>query len=200
MFDFEWEPFAAVETLDETGIAAYEIVGETRIEGFEDSGLLTDQEVASFIGETLPPSHLEGCPSVAYEPDNPEFAANPYCLAFFETDDHEIRVGPAERFEDAENMLETVTHELGHNVHQNIIDEQPELANRWQALHIASWGDLLTDGTGFVSAYATTDVYEDFAESYRVYVHDPDLLQFVSPDKYEFMRTAVFAGREYGEI
>lgn len=197
MQDFELDRSAKLEVLASTALAGYEIINQTEIDGFEDTGLLTDQEVADFVRETLPPSHLERCPSVQYEPEHPEFASDPWCLAFFQPWDHEIRIGPAERFQDAENMLETITHELGHNVHTNLIDAQPDLASRWDDLHSASWGDLINSGTGFVSDYATTNVNEDFAESYRVYVHNPDLLQFVSPDKYEFMRIEVFSGREY---
>jgi hypothetical protein len=50
---------------------------------------------------------------------------------------------------------------------------------------------------GFVSDYARTNEYEDFAETYRVYVYEPEVLRFYNPDKYEYMRQVVFDGREY---
>lgn len=53
------------------------------------------------------------------------------------------------------------------------------------------------DGTGFVSPYARTNIYEDFAETYMNYVRDPQRLLFCSPEKYEFMRNEIFSGNEY---
>ena len=50
---------------------------------------------------------------------------------------------------------------------------------------------------GFVSEYARTNQYEDFAESYKAYVRDPELLQFMNPEKYVFMRDEVCVGQEY---
>jgi hypothetical protein len=48
-----------------------------------------------------------------------------------------------------------------------------------------------------VSDYARTDELEDFAESYMFYVRDPAVLRQASPEKYEFLRLELFAGREY---
>jgi hypothetical protein len=82
-----------------------------------------------------------------------------------------------------------VTHEVGHNVHYNLRIDNLEVASQWTELH--------QQDAGFVSDYARTNEYEDFAESYRVYVRQPELLQLYSPVKYEFMRLEVFAGQEY---
>ena len=97
-----------------------------------------------------------------------------------------------------EKILETATHEMGHNVHENLIATRPELAERWNALHEKSLAQYQLDGRGFVfSTYATTNVFEDFAESYQHYIRDPERLRFMSPEKYAFMCDEVFAGREY---
>ena len=32
------------------------------------------------------------------------------------------------------------------------------------------------------------------------YLHDPELLQLVSPEKYEFMQQEMFSGREYPQV
>jgi hypothetical protein len=65
---------------------------------------------------------------------------------------------------------DTVTHEIGHNAYAGIVENNPELVAKWETLNAESWQQLLTDGTGFVSDYATTNKYEGFAESYMTYV------------------------------
>ena len=171
-------------------------VDYTEIGGFEASGLLTSEQVADYVRETIPTSHLEQCPSIQYEPDNPEFVSYPYGLAFFDPETHEIKVGPAERFgliAPEQEMIDTVTHEIGHNAHQNLIEHRLEIAAKWADLYERS----KNGENDFVSRYASTNEYEDFAESYMTYVRDPGLLQFVSPEKYALMRDFIFAGREY---
>ena len=86
-------------------------------------------------------------------------------------------------------MLDTLTHEVGHNVHYNMRIDNLELANQWAELH--------QQDVGFVSDYARTNEFEDFAESYRAYVRQPQTLQLYSPIKYEFLRVNAFDGYEY---
>lgn len=56
----------------------------------------------------------------------------------------------------------------------------------------------------FVSTYATTDPFEDFAETYTYYrLHGPEFRELAVADtalasKYDFMRDAVFEGKEFG--
>ena len=54
-----------------------EMVGETLVGGFETSDTLTSPEVADFLGEVLPPSHLECCPAIEYEPSHFVFICKP---------------------------------------------------------------------------------------------------------------------------
>lgn len=49
----------------------------------------------------------------------------------------------------------------------------------------------------FVSEYARTDPYEDFADSVIAYFADPEVLRRRSPEKYAFMRDRVMGGKEY---
>jgi len=77
------------------------------------------------------------------------------------------------------------------------MEGRPDLAVRWEQLHAASIGRAWIDGLGFVSEYAKTNQFEDFAESYMTYIRDPETLLFASPEKYQFMRDEVFFGREY---
>ncbi len=61
------------------------------------------------------------------------------------------------------------------------------------------WREIYDDSARrqFVSAYARTNEREDFAESYKAYVHDPERLKRRSLAKYKFMHHYVFKGREY---
>lgn len=169
--------------------------GETKISEFQNSELLTNRELQNYLSQEIPLSHLENCPSIEYDPDNKEFVNDPYVLAFFTPADHEIKIGPSERSGDTDGFLDTITHEIGHNVHTNLFEEHPDLEKKWSDLH-GGVGQALFGDT-FVSDYARTSKYEDFAESYRTYVRDPELLQFVSMDKYNFMKEEVFNGKEY---
>jgi hypothetical protein len=196
MENFELTHPEALESLDETGLNSVEMLEQTSICDFESCGLISTEQISDYIRETLPLTHLEGCPSIQYER-----VSDPSCpaaLGTFYRGSHEIHIwGPTERFDGAEKVIETVTHEVGHNVHENLMAERPEVAERWAQLHAQSIEAYRVDGSGFVSEYARTNVYEDFAESYAAYVRDPERLQFASPEKYAFMEREVFAGREY---
>jgi hypothetical protein len=51
----------------------------------------------------------------------------------------------------------------------------------------------------FVSDYAATNRYDDFAESFEAYVIQPGQLHKACPDKYRFMRKQVFTGYLYSK-
>ena len=187
-----------VENLGTSGSETREFANATEICNFEGCTLLGNEQLAGYLNETLPPSHLEGCPCIEFDPHNYEFVNSPGTLGFYECGSHAIHIADETRFPGgAEGVLDTVTHEVGHNAYAGLIETNPELAAKWEALNAESWQELLTDGAGFVSDYATTNQYEDFAESYMAYVRDPEKLQILSPDKYAFLHDYVFAGREY---
>jgi len=179
----------STEHIAELELSRLEIVGETKIEGFERSGLLTNEQVAEHLWEQIPPTHLEGCSSLEYAPSHWYFILHPKVLAFFNSASREIKIGPDERFRQF-NVIESITHEIGHNEHLTIEQRSPHLAQEWESLFKKSGGN-------YISGYAEKNVYEDFAESYRWYIHHPEDLRFRCPEKYEFMRQHVFAGREY---
>jgi hypothetical protein len=196
MTTFESFGQEGMETPSETGLGAIELVNYTEVGKFEASGLLSNQEVGNYLRETLPPSHLENCPSIEYKSEcSKEY---PDAIGTCNRLNNEICIwGPVERFEGAGEMLETVTHEVGHSVHNDIMAQKPEVAERWNQLHEQSWTQFNQNGTGFVSDYAQTNMREDFAETYKTYVCDPEKLSFYSPEKYEFMRSEVFSGTTY---
>ena len=193
--EYSQESTDGLEDQIEAQVEISELVGQTEIGGFEQTELFSNEQIADHLRQELPITHLEGCPSISYEPEHENF--NPWSgagvLGFFELDSHEIKIGPMDRFESTRALLETVTHEVGHNLHFNLIQNNPELVGQWERL----FQDSNISGEGFVSQYARTNAYEDFAETYKVYVHDPDYLQFMNSEKYEFMKNEIFYGREY---
>ena len=185
---------------------AREFVGMTEIRDFERSGLISNEDIARHVRDTLPSSHSEEITSIAYRPDHLLFVTNPGVLGFYRSG--EITIGPIERSQWPEGLdvlqtpldegvLWTITHEVGHDVYQHYLEASPALSGDWYTLHNYSFALNASAGRGFVTAYSATDVQEDFCESYMAYVHDPERLQFYNPEKYEFMRDYVFSGREY---
>lgn len=187
-----------LENLGTGSSESKEFVGSTEVCNFEGCGLLSNEQLTNYLNETLPPSHLEGCPSITFDPNNHEFINSPSTLGFYECGSHAICIADEARFsEGSEGVIDTVTHEVGHNAYAEIIETNSGLEAKWQALNAESRQQLQMDGTGFVSDYAMTNKYEDFAESYRTYIRDPEKLQILAPEKYEFMQDYIFAGREY---
>ena len=181
------------ETRESTeNIAETAIVGATELSHFEASGWTNNESLGDYLRDTLPPTHLENCETIRYNETPSDVYPN--ALGLFNTESREINIyGPPERFLMEDGGLQGIlTHEIGHNVHQNLIECRPDLAERWEVLHTQN----LHSGEGFVSAYATTNVYEDFAESYKYFVVDGERLSFLNPDKYAFMKE-VFSGKEH---
>lgn len=169
------------------------------VRGFEQSELMTDQEVEDYLGEAFPPEHVnrESVKSVEYvdmyvpHEDGNVLGMTDYNF-FTDTSKIEIYRQEAGGSFDRSEMERTIAHEVGHGVWNDM--GWHELSPRQQA-----WGELSVNSApdDYVSEYAKTDLHEDFAESYATYIHDPELLQEVSPDKYDFMRDHIFQGREY---
>lgn len=181
------------EILYETENECTELINCTEVSNFEFCKFVSTEEVGNYLRETIPLSHLENCPSIKYQSQPAKH--NPNSLGTFYCSSHEIKIWST--CESREEVLKTMTHEVGHNVHENMMATRPELADKWSQMHQASYIQNTLNGTGFVSIYAKTNVYEDFAESYAFYVKDPERLVFYSPEKYEFMKNEVFYGREY---
>lgn len=182
-----------IEIPSETGTKYTELVNYTEVSNFEDCEFISTEEVGNYLREAIPLSHLENCPSIKYESQSSEICPN--TLGFIYRHSREITI--CSICEGKEELLKTVTHEVGHNAHYNIMSNNPKLANKWTEINQTSYTQKSCDGTGFVSSYAMTNEREDFAESYAHYVIDPEKLMFYSPEKYEFMKNEVFYGREY---
>ncbi len=171
-------------------------VRSTEIGNFESSGWASTGEVAGYLRETIPPTHLEGCSHIQYESNPSELYPN--ARGIFDSQSREINVWtPSEQLQGMEDTVEPLTHQVGYNAYENIRANRPDSAEQWSELHNRSLTQYTQDGSGFVSDRASTDEREDFAETYTTYIHDPEKLQSYSPEKYEFMKQEIFSGREY---
>lgn len=120
-------------------------------------------------------------------------------------------------------FIGVMTHEMGHIVDSNYLkgtDENaessfkdfdvPVLADDTSATFYAiSWNDESakksdSNSLGFVSIYAATNPFEDFAETYAYYrLHGAEFRKLKGSsamlrEKYEFMKLNVFGGTEFG--
>ena len=164
------------------------------VQGFEKSEILSNEDVAEHLSSELPEEHsdVKRIEEIEYT-DKYVGDESTYIAGRCITDEHEVsrievnRQSP-EGSHDAEEIKQTITHEVGHNVYYNLSEEQR-----------GEWSEIYDNSarTQFVSAYARTNEREDFAESYKAYVHDPERLKRRSLAKYRFMHQCVFKGREY---
>jgi hypothetical protein len=164
---------------------------------FGASGVITNDDVRLYLQNVIPTNHLDRCRGIEYVPvlaksHGTDIAGN--IIPVY----REIFVYALEpEFLSAEYLLDTLVHEIGHNVQMNIRRDDLTLEQEWTQIHRQSQDMFGQNGTGFVSDYARTNKFEDFAESYRAYIRTPDALITVNPAKYEFFRANVFNGREY---
>ena len=159
------------------------------ISDFEISGVVTNEEVETYLRATIPLSHLDHCLRIRYVNQVTEVRATPVSGQFTPVVRY-VSVYPVAGVElSPANIFDTLTHEIGHNVHFNMRIDNLELANHW--------GELHKQDVGFVTNYARTNEFEDFAESYMTYIRYPQNLLLSSAVKYEFMRVEVFDGYEY---
>ena len=165
------------------------------IDNFESSELTNNQEICHFLENNIPLEHLDGCPRIEFNPNADCFIENPDALGGFNTSSNEIFINSHESLNEAGGLFETLSHEIGHNTYVQLEAKAPHLANKWEEIHDNSIKSFLHNGTGLVSEYALNNKYEDFAESYRTYVNDPEALAFLAPEKFVFMDKFVFNGR-----
>lgn len=107
--------------------------------------------------------------------------------------------------EEPEFRRSALLHELGHHLHDTYGLQDTD---RWRSF--SGWRTRMKIEGGVtwdegkmgrpevaVSQYGLTNPSEDFAESVVAYRYNPGLLRSLSPDKYSFIKEAVFDGLEY---
>jgi hypothetical protein len=167
------------------------------ITNFEASELLTNEQVQIYLRETIPPAHLDHCQVIEYQARTVSAHATPVSGSFTPMFRQIYVYASSQEFQSVQRLLDTLTHEIGHNVHYNMRRDNWDTAARWTELYRQSQNTFAGNGLGFVSDYARFNDFEDFAETYRAYIRDPEFLRGVNPEKYEFMRLEVFEGQEY---
>lgn len=167
------------------------------VKNFGASGVITDEEVKQYLRDTIPLAHLDGCRGIEYFPQKAQLHGQEISGSIIPIY-REIQVFAVDsEYQTADLVLDTLTHEVGHNMHTNLRGRDITIDMRWAELHQQSQEMYANNGLGFVSDYARTSKFEDFAETYMAYVRYPAVLKGVNPDKYEFMRLEVFDGLEY---
>ena len=156
---------------------------------FGASGVLSDAQVQQFIEQSIPANHLDHCRRIEYVHKLAAVHGTAITGNFIPIDRKIFVYAFSLQDQDPVDLLETLVHEIGHNVFFNLWRQDFKFEQRWIQVH--------RNGGGFVSDYARASYMEDFAETYRVYILAPAGLQQVSQVKYQFMVDEVFAGREY---
>jgi len=130
--------------------------------------------------------HLEGLQEILYDPlremQQPLLQARRYVPAHLKGQYllhlHAIVIYP---FENRQEVLHTIAHELGHYVFLHKLDSTLRKA----------WVTELYPDSEKISNYARTNAAEDFAESYAYFLLRPAELKRLAA-KYAFMQQSVF--------
>lgn len=187
-----------------------EQIRKIQIEGFEAPGgmvaVITPEEIRESL-KMLSPDFLQTLRSISYkdktikleeDQDNPNIETVGSCISYIDQDgrlensDIEVyrqlfidqNTGNFEKVYLHEVFLRTLSHELGHKGHQSMTYQE-----------MIDWEEVLTRDRRDVSWYVKyarskseeRGKREDFAESFKLFIHDPALLWLLSQQRYRFM-------------
>jgi hypothetical protein len=136
--------------------------------------------------QIIPEEHYKRLKEIVYEPalyNSIQKGKDSYrIMGRFFIKGKAIRLGD---IREGSSLADTFYHELGHFVNRigNAGFDQDK------------WFEISRLSKGYVSDYAKTNVFEDFACSYSSYLVDPKKLKTVSPSKYYFVNE-LFAGMD----
>jgi hypothetical protein len=159
-----------------------------RLSGFSEQEIVPVDDIVRAI-DRLPDFHLEGLREIAYLPEYardaslPPYPAYPRCEPKGEFVQTERRIY-VYGFDRPAMFFHMLYHEIGHFVFFLVIGSRVK----------KNWVTELSPGSPRVTAYAGTNPWEDFAETYAYYVLNPGLLESELPEKHAFMRDSVFSG------
>lgn len=165
------------------------------VSGFEKSGVIKDNEVKVYLQDEFPPEHVrsERISEIRYTDkyvlyDEKQYEAGKWTKVNDKPSEICINRQVPEGSLDADELKETISHEVAHDVYNRFSEEEKQI---WHQLSGSR------DINECVDSYATTSEQEDFASTYSAYMHDPEYLRTINLDKYNYMRDHIFEGREY---
>ena len=167
-----------------------ELVSATKISlkitGFSRQKAIPVEDIVRSI-DTLPPAHLAGLREIAYAPElapaHPQSGnantSHRQIKAKFNQGQSRIDIYS---FDNSAMFFHILFHEIGHFVYFRALNSQAR----------KEWITRVFPESSSVSGYGETNAIEDFAETYGVFLRDPERLQQQLPEKYRFMKHRVF--------
>lgn len=157
------------------------------ISGFARQSQLSVEDISAIV-DSLPAFHLVSLDMITYDPDWATNTAQRLLDAPCPKRSKAVYVREERRilvfnFDNASELKHALYHEIGHHVFERIVDST--IRKRW-----------VTDvnpNSNHVTNYAAENSDEDFAESYAIFVQNPERLREI-PKKYVFMRDEIFSG------
>ena len=157
------------------------------LSGFSGQDLVPVDDIVGAI-DVLPDFHLEGLREIVYLPEAAP-AASTFCPLLPRAEPKGEFVQRERRifvygFDSAAMFFQMLHHEIGHFVFFLIIGSRVK----------KRWVTEISPDSPCVTAYASVNPWEDFAETYAHYVDRPHILETDFPEKHAFMRDCVFSG------
>ena len=158
------------------------------LSGFSRQALVPVDDIVRSI-DLLPGFHLEGLREIVYLPDYAPAASGFFCNGFFRAEpkgefvQRERRIF-VYRFDSPAMFFQMLHHEIAHFVFFLVIGSRVK----------KRWVTEVFPGSACVTAYASVNPWEDFAETYAYYVLHRRVLEKELPEKHAFMREYVFSG------
>lgn len=162
-----------------------------KINGFELQSIVPTQYIVTEI-DRIPSHHLAGLKEIRYDPyretlnwlnNASVISESPHTKGMYLQGFRTIAIY---NFNSKEQLFTILFHELGHYVYYTIIDSTVK----------KEWVTEVHTVKKYVSKYARRNASEDFAESYAQFLLNPNNLLHI-PQKYNFIRNAVFGGIPY---
>ena len=158
---------------------------ELWLAGFGEQSIVSTDDIVAAV-DRVPNHQLEGLRGIIYDPDRVTQELTPLPEpwrfsvkgAFFQSE----RCVVVYDFASRERFEHILFHEIGHYVFQYILDSFTR----------KRWVTELYPASRHISAVASRNANEDFAESYATFLLEPERLLQI-PKKHAFMRGDVFS-------
>jgi hypothetical protein len=173
--------------------AAKEAIGAGKLnlllEGFSRQDVVPVDDIVHAV-DRVPSFHLSGLRQIVYLPEFAQAAAMLVCPVMPGAEPKGEFVQRERRifvyaFDSPATFFQMLYHEIGHFVFYLVAGSRVK----------KRWVTELSPGSCCVTQYASTNAWEDFAETYAFYLLHPHLLERELPVKYAFMRDCIFSGK-----